>query len=93
MDQAELMDSVHEIFDGRDPLTEAHEKLSQLEQKDLISLVLIAANKVGTLLKGSDYEDAVDGYIHMCHGIDFVFSAYDQVLMQQQANTDNIGSA
>jgi hypothetical protein len=54
---------------------------------------LLAANKIGILLKGSDYEDAMDAAVHLCQGVDLVFVAYDSACTQQQATTPNVGNA
>ncbi len=93
MDKSDMVNKVKEIFDGRDPLAEAHGKMTSMDQEELISLVLIAANKIGTIIKGGDYEDAMDAAIYLGHGVEFIFSAYESAWMHDKVTTSDVGNA
>ena len=64
MNEREMItEKVIEFFEGKDPLAEANEKMKEMGHEELACLVFVAANKVGMLLKGSDYDDALDAAI------------------------------
>ncbi len=90
MNSDEMISRLHEVFDGRDPLAEAHIAMKKMDSNELIKLVLIAANRIGIIMKGGDYDDALDAALHLCHGVDLIFSAYDNAWMEQQVNTTHI---
>ncbi len=93
MSNTDMINKVKDVFDGRDPLADAHARMTGMEQKDLIALVLVAANKIGTILKGSDYEDAVDAAVHLGHGVEIIFSAYESAWMNDKVTTAEVGNA
>jgi hypothetical protein len=93
MDNSDVVTKVKEKFNGRDPLADAHRKMSGMDNEELISLVLIAANKIGTIMRGGDYEDAMDAAIHLGHGIEIIFSAYESAWMHDKVTTSDVGNA
>jgi hypothetical protein len=92
-DNEAIVKKVIAIFDGRDPIFEANSKMATMSHTELTRLVLIAANRIGTLLKGGDYDDTLDAAIFLNHGVDTVFSAYEDAQMSVRATTAEIGNA
>jgi len=69
---------------GGDKVKEAFARLNKMTDAELRAMVLIACNRVGTVMKGGDYEDVADAAIFLSLGISEVFAAYDEAA---QSNT------
>ena len=84
-----IMKAVTKEFDGRNPLNELREQLDIMEKDELIKIALISANKLGTLLKGTDYTDALDAMVHLNYGADLLLRAYGLAEMGSGPQTVN----
>lgn len=74
-------------FNGRNPLNELKEQLETMDKEDLIKMVLVSANKIGTALKGRDYENGLDALMYLNRGADILLSAFG---IAEMDNTSNI---
>jgi len=88
-----IIKKISEAFNGTDPIAEAVSQMKIMSHDDLEKLVLIAANKIGLLLKGSDYDDPSDAAMHFCLGINGIFENYNIALDASLSNTDSRGNA
>jgi hypothetical protein len=89
----DVVSEICDIFDGRDPLAEAHAAMKEMDKDELIGLVLVAANRIGTIIKGEEYEDGLDATVHICYGVDQVFQSYYNALIDSQATVSETGTA
>ena len=92
-DQDRTDERYFEYFGGRDPLEEAQDRINTMQEGELKALVLIAANRLGTIMKGNDYDNGLDAMIHLGEALDMIIHAYDSAQMQCDANTDQVGCA
>lgn len=83
----EVIDEIKSQFDGRDLIGEANDRIDQMDHAQLKGLFFIAASRLGVVLKGSDYEDAVDFAIHLSGALKIIFDAYDNADLMATANT------
>lgn len=72
-----VLASVKEQFDGRDVIADCHTRMQMMDQQELIKLLLIACNRVGVCMKGSDYETPYDAAFYLSAGMEAVFNAHD----------------
>jgi hypothetical protein len=93
MESSEIVNKLFLIFAGRDPLAEAHAAMQKMDHDELTKRVLIAANRIGLLIKGEDYDDTQDATVHLCHGIEVVFQAYNNAWIDNQATVCETGNA
>ena len=89
----ELVNKVKKLTGGRDPLKDAKDRMSAMSKEELEKLVLIGANRIGALIKGREFDDTIDIVMHLCKGIDEIFTAYDTAMMNVQATTNEVGMA
>ena len=78
---------VQQLLDhyGRDVFAEAQARMNEMPKEDLVSLVLVACNRMGTIKKGDDYDDELDAAMHVADAIIQVFTAYDNAYLLSQA--------
>lgn len=88
----QILNEVKNKFNGRDPIKELNDRIQGMEAPDLRKLVLVSANKIGTAIKGDDYENTLDAAIHINIGADLLMSAYDTAYISALSNT-NEGTA
>jgi hypothetical protein len=60
---------------------------------EMKALVFISANKLGTALKGGEYDDTLDSLLHICGALEIIFDAYDNAELTFAANTLETGCA
>jgi hypothetical protein len=89
MDTTKIMQELN----SRDPIAEASTRMKQMSREDLTKLVLIAANKIGLVANGKDYENPEDAIKYFCMGIDMIFNTFDKVSIIMDATTKEIGNA
>jgi hypothetical protein len=91
MDVNKIAEEVKSHFNGRDPIAEAQQRMKGMSNTELRKLVLLAANQIGMMLKGGDYESPLDASIFLSTGIDGILTAYDSASMNIQATTNETG--
>jgi len=87
MSSTETLEKVLSNFNGRDPIKELGIRVKAMNKSDLEKLVLIAANTVGTAIKGEDYSNTYDAILHLNMGADMLMNAYDTALMSIDTNS------
>ena len=70
-------EEVAELFHGRDPFSEAMHRIRNMSQTELTALIFIAAGRLGSALKGGEYEGTRDSLVHIASALDIIFDAYD----------------
>lgn len=83
-DPGMIAEQYMKYFGGRDPIKEALKRTGDMSQKDLAVLTMVAANKLGTAIKGSDYENTLDSMVHVGMALEIIFDAYDRVRIAPQ---------
>lgn len=83
-DQSRIAAEYMKCFDGRDPIKEALKRTSDMSHKDLAVLTMVAANKLGTAIKGSDYDNTLDSMVHVGMALEIIFDAYDRMRLAPQ---------
>lgn len=76
----QILQSIKEMFNGRDPLEDFNTLTEEMTVDDLKKMVLIAANKIGTISKGGEYESSQDALMHLNLGVDQILTAYDAAM-------------
>ena len=73
----QIIENVKTCFNGTLPLDVAKSRLSKMEKEQLIKLVLVSCNRLGTEIKGGEYANETDALMHLCRAIEIVFGAFD----------------
>lgn len=68
-----------------DPLAMAHARMQAMDKKELMNLVLIAANRIGIATHG-DTEDPLKATATFVDGINTLFSAYDTAVFNSMSS-------
>ena len=93
-EQQKVAEELKVLFGGKDPIKEFHDRLQGMTKEELIQLNLIAANRVGSFIKGNvEYTSAVDAAKHFAYGAEMITSSYDNALMNIEATTPDVGNA
>lgn len=74
------------LFNGRDPFSEAMHRIRNMSQTELTALIFIAANRLGSALKGGEYKGARDSLVHIAAALDIIFDAYDNASPRSGGN-------
>ena len=72
-----IAEEVERLFNGRDPFAEAMKRIRNMSQSELNTLIFVAANRLGTALKGGEYDGTRDSLVHLASALDIIFDACD----------------
>ena len=84
----QISEKVKQHFNGTDPLHTACSRMPDMSIEELQTVILVAGNRIGSMIRGKEYSYPVDAAIHMSAGLDLIFSAYDSAVMDNSSNCE-----
>lgn len=85
-DSGGIAEEVAGLFKGRDPFAEALKRIRNMNQSELTTLIFIAASRLGSALKGGEYDTTRDSLVHIASALEIIFDAYDNARQGTGAN-------
>lgn len=86
-----IVQEVADMID--DPIGLVNAKLNQMPKEELIKLVLIAGNRLGTMMKGGEYDSGEEAVIFLTEALNTILEAYEQANMLVMTPQSGVGGS
>ena len=76
-----------------DPIGLVNQRLMHMDKPELVKLILIAGNRLGTMMKGGEYENGDEAVIFLQEALDDILQAYEQASMMVITPNSEVGGS